>query len=91
MSKYIPLVFKDRDSYEWKLYADIVFDFTYLERAEDFEDEIQSNVSKIEQDENFWETYQDIIERFFLIFKSIYIYYLDLNQFFENVNNGFFI
>jgi len=48
-------------------------------------------VSKIEQDENFRETYQDIIERFFLIFKSIYIYYLDLNSFFENVQNGFFI
>ena len=40
MSKFIPLVFKDWDSYEWKLYADIVFDFTYLEKAEDFEDEI---------------------------------------------------
>lgn len=26
-----------------------------------------------------------------MIFKSIYIYYLDLNAFFENVNNGFFI
>jgi len=47
-------------------------------------------VNKIEHDENFWETYIEIIERFFLVFKSIYLYYLDLNQFIENVNNGFF-
>lgn len=62
MSKYIPLVFKDRDSYEKNLYKDIVFDFTYLEKAEEFEDEIQSNVTMIEHDENFRETYIDILD-----------------------------
>lgn len=45
----------------------------------------------IEHDENFRESYIDIIDRFFLVFKSIYQYYLDLNQFFESVNTGFFI
>jgi len=45
----------------------------------------------IEHDENFKEAYIDIIDRFYIVFKSIYQYYLDLGKFIENVNNGFFI
>lgn len=41
-------MFKEKESYEKKIYADIVFDYSYLENPEDLEDEIQSNVSKIE-------------------------------------------
>jgi WASH complex subunit strumpellin len=85
------MVYKEKESYEKSLYKDILFDFTYLERAEEFEDEIQSNVNLIELDESFRETYQDIIERFYLVFNSIYMYYLELLQFIENVNTGFFI
>ena len=68
-----------------------MFDYQYLENAEEYEDEIQSNVDLIELDENFKESYSSIIERFFLVFKSIYEYYQDLLQFIENVHTGFFI
>lgn len=66
------MIFKERDSYEKSLYKDIIFDFAFLEKPEEYEDEIQSNVVMIEHDENFRESYTDIIDRFFLVFKSIY-------------------
>ena len=52
---------------------------------------MQSNVDLIELDENFRESYVDIIERFFLVFQSIHQYYMDLQQFIENVHTGYFI
>jgi WASH complex subunit strumpellin len=48
-------------------------------------------VDLIELDENFKETYMDIIERFFQLFESIYSYYTDLKMFIQNVHEANFI
>ena len=43
-----------------KIYSSIIFDWSYIDKAEDYEDEIQNNVELIELDENFRESYIDI-------------------------------
>ena len=52
---------------------------------------IQSSVQTIELDENFKESYMEIIERFFQLFESIYNYYKDFKTFVANVQEGYFI
>jgi hypothetical protein len=55
-------VYKEKDSYEKNLYKNVVFDFQFLEKPEEYEDEIQSNVNMIELDEKFKEAYSEIID-----------------------------
>jgi len=76
---------------EYKKYEKIMFDFSYLDNADALDDQIQNNVDLIELDENFKESYQDIIVRFFDLFESIYTYYDDLKRFIENVHQEHFI
>lgn len=91
VSQYIPIVFLPSDSYEAKVYSGVIFDCTYIDRAEEYEDEIQNNVELIELDENFRESYIDIIERFYQLYVSIFRYYQDFVRFIDNVRNGFFL
>ena len=49
---------------------------------------IQANIDLIELDENFRESYIEIIERFFQLFDSIFNYYKELKAFVANVHEG---
>ena len=51
--------------YEQKKYEEILFDLSYLKNIDAIDSRIQSNIDKIELDENFKESYIEIIERFF--------------------------
>jgi len=55
------------------------------------DEKIQNSIELIEIDENFRETYQEIIERFFQLFDSMYSYYLGFKNFVSNVHEGYFI
>ena len=74
-----------------KVYSSIIFDCTYIDKAEDYEDEIQNNVELIELDENFRESYIDIIERFYQLYSSIFHYYQDFVKYLDNIRTGFFL
>lgn len=91
LSKYIPQVYLPEDSYEQKIYSSVIFDCTYIDRAEDYEDQIQNNVELIELDENFRESYIEIVERFYQLYTSIYHYYQDFIKYLDNVRAGFFL
>ena len=43
------------------------------------DEKIQSNIDLIDIDEQFKESYLEIIERFYTLFESIYQYYIDYN------------
>ena len=51
--------------YEQKKYEEILFDLSYLKNIDAIYSKIQNNIDKIELDENFKESYIEIIERFF--------------------------
>ena len=73
------------------IYNKVIFDCSYIDKAEDYEDEIQNTVELIELDENFRESYIDIIERFYQLYTSIYHYYQDFLRYLDNVREGFFL
>ena len=76
---------------EQKKYESILFDFQYLKNQDAFDNRIQASVQTIELDENFRESYMEIIERFYNLFESIFNYYKDFKTFIANVNEGYFI
>lgn len=45
----------------------------------------------IELDEGFKETYLEIIERFFTLFESIYLYYQSVTTYLQDVGEGKYI
>ena len=53
---------------EYKRYENILFAFDYLTNQDSYDAKIQSNISTIELDEGFRESYMEIIERFFQLF-----------------------
>jgi WASH complex subunit strumpellin len=52
---------------------------------------VQANIDLIELEENFRESYMEVIERFFQLFDSIYNYYKDQQNFIANLHEGYFI
>ena len=61
--------------YEQRKYEQILFDMQYL-TDRDFQDQcdekIQASIDLIEIDEQFKESYLDILERFYILFESIH-------------------
>jgi WASH complex subunit strumpellin len=55
------------------------------------DEKIQSNIDLIEIDEQFKDSYLDIIERFYSLFESIYRYYAEINEFVSRVRENYYI
>eukprot|EP01027_Heterolobosea_sp_BB2_P007140 GEZU01010652.1.p1 GENE.GEZU01010652.1~~GEZU01010652.1.p1 ORF type:complete len:835 (-),score=235.13 GEZU01010652.1:84-2588(-) len=87
LSNHIPPVFASDDP----KYRDILFDFKYLKSAELFENRIESSAELLDLDEEFRENHIAILERFYLLFESIYKYIKDYAKFLDNLNEGVFI
>ena len=77
--------------YEQKKYEQIMFDLNDYKNIDGIEAKIQNNIDLIDLEENFRESYMEIIERFFQLFDSIFNYYQDFKTFIANVNDGYFI
>ena len=62
---------------------------------QDFQDmcdeKIQGNIDLIDIDEQFKESYLEIIERFYNLFESIYQYYVEINEFITRVHESYYI
>lgn len=65
-----------------------LLDTDYQDRVSE---KIQNNVDLIEIDEQFKESYLDIIERFYALFESIHQYYLEINEFIHLVETNYFL
>ena len=65
-----------------------LLDPDYMDKCND---KLQSSIDLIEIDEQFKESYLDIIERFYTLFESIHQYYLEINEFIERVDTGYFM
>jgi WASH complex subunit strumpellin len=80
--------------FEQRKYEQILFNMAYL-GDQDYQDscdeKIQGSIDLIEIDEQFKDSYLDIIERFYSLFESIYQYYAEINEFVSRVRENYYI
>lgn len=94
LSDNIPEVFLGADKIkdpEQMKYLDVLFDFHYLRDPEDYERKINADVDMLDLDEEFKENHEEILDRFYRLFESVWKYQLDFAKYIEDVMNGFYI
>lgn len=89
LKDYIPEFYSNEK--EEKKYSNIIFNFSYFENVDAYEDKINNSIDIRNLDEEFRENYIEILERFYLLFYSIYQYICDLESYVEQVNDGIFV
>ncbi|KAG8225241.1 hypothetical protein J437_LFUL008778 [Ladona fulva] len=91
LKDYIPPVFKLETKQDQQKYGDIISDFSYFKNSDEFDRKIDSNPKLQDLDEEFRETYVEILSRFYLAFESIHKYVSDLNHFINDLEEGIYI
>ena len=94
LSANIPEVFLGADKIrdpEQRKYLDVLFDFNYLEEPEEYEQKINDSVDLVDLDQEFQENHEEILERFYKLFESVWKYQADVAKYVDDVNNGFYI
>ncbi|RHY11218.1 hypothetical protein DYB36_005983 [Aphanomyces astaci] len=76
---------------EQRKYLDILFDFAYLKNPEEFENRVNSDTDLLDVDDEFMGNHEDILDRFYQLFDSIYKYIQDFLAFCDQLEKGFFI
>ena len=90
----IPEVFLGPDKIKdpgQRKYLEILFDFHYLRNPEDHEKKINADVDLLDLDEDFRENHEEILDRFYKLFESIWKYQLDFAKYIDDVMSGFYI
>eukprot|EP01038_Epipyxis_sp_PR26KG_P000619 gene619-862_t len=96
LSANIPEVFvgtsadKIKDPEQSK-YLNVLFDFQYLREPEEFEKKINESMDLLDLDQEFQVNHQEILERFYKLFESIWKYQADFAKYVDDVINGFYI
>ena len=89
LKDYIPELYFN--PLEEKKYLNIIFDFSYFKNVDFYEEKIMNSVDLRNLDEEFRESYLEILERFFMLFYSIFQYISDWESYVEQVKQGVFI
>lgn len=72
-------------------YAPLVFNLKYLSNSEMYETKINADLALSELDEEFAESYGDVVSRFYKLFKSILVYHEALKEFLADLKAGVYI
>ena len=91
LSEYVPGAFLDDPPPEAQVYSPIISDFSCLKDLDTYETSISNNQEHQELDETFREANIKILERFYLLFESIYRYHADYLLFLKELTQGTFI
>ena len=89
LKDYIPELY--HNPIEEKKYSCIIFDFTYFKNVDYYEEKIMNSTDLRNLDEEFRENYLEILERFFMLFYSIFQYISDWDTYIDQVKKGMFI
>ena len=76
---------------EREKYGPILFDFRYLRQSDDCEARIEASADLIDLDDEFRENHIQILERFYMLFESIFKYISDFLRYLEELEEGVFI
>jgi len=85
------LILKYKDDHLNPKMKSIVFDFTYLNMPQKFESRINADSALVDADHECNERYTEILERFYLLFESVWKYSVDYNTFISDLISGFYI
>ncbi|XP_047110859.1 LOW QUALITY PROTEIN: WASH complex subunit 5 [Schistocerca piceifrons] len=91
LKDYVPPVFRLETKQEQQKYGEIISDFSYFKKSDEFDSKIDNNEQLQDLDEEFRENYTEILTRFYLTFESIHKYVTDLNHFLEELEEGIYI
>jgi WASH complex subunit strumpellin len=91
LSEHVPAAFLPDPPPEARVYLPVISDFSYLKNVDAYEENIQNNVDLLELDENFREASSELLERFYILFKSIVQYYEDYVYYLEELTRGSFV
>ena len=72
-------------------YKDLLFYFHYLKHPEDYEKRINDTEGLLEVETDFQENHIDILQRYYTLFESIYVYQADLLKFVSDLQEGYYI
>ena len=89
LSEYIPGIFTDPNKND--INNQLVSDFNYFTNQDIFEKNIQSSSELLQADDKFKKTHIELLERFFLLLKSIYNYITEVNRYIEDIKNGLYL
>jgi WASH complex subunit strumpellin len=76
---------------EQRKYLAVLFDFAYLRNPEDYEKRVNANRDLLDLEVEFLDNHAEILERFYGLYHSIYLFQRDLNKLIEDISNGFYI
>jgi len=82
---------KDITDPQQRKYASVIFDLRYLKDPQEYEKKINEADALIDLDAEVQENFDTIIQRFYVLFESIYLYQADVAKFIADVNEGFYI
>lgn len=95
LSDMVPSVFRLESKVDsGAKYASIIYDFSYFKTPNfeaDFAQKLEANPGLQERDEEFKESFLDILTRFYLAFESIHKYALDVRQLVLDIEEGLYI
>jgi len=72
-------------------YLPILYDFRYLKTPEMFDKQLNTSIELSELDDEFYETHEEVLTRFYRLFESIYTYIMDYNRYLSELIEGFYI
>ena len=66
----------------------MLYDYDYLKNRDAYDSRLKANMDLFDLDQNFQQNYMEVIERFYVMFESIYNYWKELTDFLEEINDG---
>ncbi|RYG49493.1 hypothetical protein EON67_06675, partial [archaeon] len=92
LSRHIPLALQGgEDEATAAKYAPILFDLRYLKTPEMYDKQVNTSERAAELDNEFFESHEEVLDRFYRLFESIHKYIVDYNKFVEDLLEGYFI
>lgn len=89
MKDFIPEVYTSAE--EQIKFKNIIFDFSYFNKIDQYEEKIKNNASLRNLDEEFRENYSELLDRFYCIFNNIFKYFLELKNFVSQLKKGLYV
>ena len=91
LSQNIPSVFHERNGKNASVERQLLFDFNYLKRPEYYERQINASEALQVADDEFQDTNDELLVRFYNFFEGIVRYVTDVKKYFEELENGVFL
>ncbi|KAH9415169.1 hypothetical protein DERP_006260 [Dermatophagoides pteronyssinus] len=72
-------------------FNDLIMDFNYFKSSDAIEKRIENDEKLLIKDEEFRETYIELLSKFYLLFESIHRYAIDLERYLTELDDGIYI